>query len=60
MKAVGAAVCLKLAGHSCVRAVTFEYSRSAPHAAIVPLLKADFMANRTATKEAAGPETSEA
>ena len=37
--------------------VTFEYSGSAPHAAIVFPLKADFTANRTATKEAAGPKS---
>lgn len=37
--------------------VTFEYSRSALHAAIVSPLKTDFMANRTATKEAAGPQS---
>lgn len=37
--------------------VTFEYSGSAPHAAIVFPLKADFTANRTVTKEAAGPKS---
>lgn len=39
------------------RAVTFEYSGSALHAAIVLPLQADFTANRTATKEAAGPKS---
>lgn len=37
--------------------VTFEYSGSAPHAAIVFPLKADFTAKRAATKEAAGPKS---
>lgn len=36
--------------------VTFEYSGSTPHAAIVLPLKAGFTANRTATIEAAGPK----
>lgn len=39
------------------RAVTFEYSGPALHAAIVFPSKTDFMANRAATKEAAGPES---
>lgn len=39
------------------RAATFEYSGSALHAAIVLPLQADFTANRTATKEAAGLES---
>lgn len=39
------------------RAVAFEYSRSAQHEAFVLPLETDFMANRTATKEAAGPQS---
>ena len=35
----------------------FEYSGLALHAAIVLPLKADFTANRTATKGAAGPKS---
>lgn len=57
MKGCKTSVYLELETQWLRRAATLEYSGSAPHAAIVFPLQADFTANRTATKEAAGPKS---